>query len=210
MNDVIIGLLLLVSMVSALVGLIMLIFFQGRRKRGGLIFSGSFCAFVAVAVFGMSHDNSAAIEAGFESYSDYSQAQRAGITDPEVWRVERERLAEIERETQQQREAERLAQAEAERAAEEAEEADNRRRGFHCLSSWDGSHRSFRNEVRDLMRDPDSFEHIDTRVTPVDENGMHQVVMRYRARNGFGGMNIGTAVGTYSNSSCSHLVLSVE
>lgn len=34
------------------------------------------------------------------------------------------------------------------------------------------------------MRDPDSFEHIETRITPVTEGGTHQLVMKYRAKMG--------------------------
>lgn len=87
--------------------------------------------------------------------------------------------------------------------------AEDRRKGFHCLSAWDGSHRDFKKQVKEVMRDPDSFEHISTRVTP-EKNGEHTIIMEYRARNGFGGMNIGTALGTYSNATCKSVVLSVE
>jgi hypothetical protein len=40
--------------------------------------------------------------------------------------------------------------------------------------------------VKDRLRDPSSFEHIDTVISPVDD-GDHKVVMTYRANNGFGG-----------------------
>ena len=91
-----------------------------------------------------------------------------------------------------------------------AELAEEKRKGFHCLSAWDGSHRDFMNEVKRRMRDPDSFEHISTRVTPRSDAGTHTVLMEYRARNGFGGMNVGTAMGTYKNSTCEHTVITLQ
>lgn len=95
----------------------------------------------------------------------------------------------------------------AERAAEDtaanAEEADKKRRGFHCLSAWDGSHRELSDAVKRNLRDPRSYEHIETRITPADENGNHVLMMQYRARNGFGGMNVGEVAATVKNSDCS-------
>jgi len=145
------------------------------------------------------------------------------LTDEEKAAREAERI-----ETQIQKNAENV-EREAKRAAERAEadankeakrlkeledellaEAEENRKGFHCLSGWDGSHANFKREVESMMRDPDSFEHISTRVTPVSAGGMHTVLMEYRARNGFGGMNVGTASGTFRNSDCSHTVISVE
>lgn len=95
-------------------------------------------------------------------------------------------------------------------AGELAAEAENHRLGFHCLSSWDGSITAFRDAVRDTMRDPDSFEHIETRITPVNETGHHIVFMDYRARNGFGGMNVGRAAATVRGSDCSFEIVAVE
>lgn len=79
--------------------------------------------------------------------------------------------------------------------------AEDIRNGFHCLSNWDGSHREFANNLKSQLRDPSSFEHIETRVTP-EKDGEHTIIMKYRAKNGFGGMNVGTAIGTFSNFSC--------
>lgn len=92
--------------------------------------------------------------------------------------------------------------------AEELEEQaaiaeENRYKGFHCLSAWDGSNRSLVNQVTSGLRDPDSFEHIETRITPVNAQTLkHGVSMTFRARNGFGGMNIGRAVGQVDPESC--------
>lgn len=87
--------------------------------------------------------------------------------------------------------------------------AEDRRKGFHCLSAWDGSHPEFKRKVKDMLRDPGSFEHIATYVSPVKE-GRHGIRMEYRAKNGFGGMNIGQALGSYSNSTCAPVVLTAE
>lgn len=83
-----------------------------------------------------------------------------------------------------------------------AEKAEDRRKGFHCLSGWDGSHREVVRRVKSRLRDPDSFEHIETRITP-NKNGEHTVIMQYRAKNGFGGMTVGSALATIANSDCS-------
>ncbi|WP_338608073.1 hypothetical protein V6617_16830 [Pelagibacterium nitratireducens] len=82
-----------------------------------------------------------------------------------------------------------------------AEQAEDERKGFHCLSSWDGSNRALVDTVKNSMREPGSFEHIETRITPVN-NGQHTIIMEYRGRNGFGGMSVETATGTLSNNGC--------
>jgi hypothetical protein len=82
-----------------------------------------------------------------------------------------------------------------------AETAADRQAGFHCLSGWDGSHREFVEKVKARLRDPGSFEHVETRVTP-NNGGQHAVIMEYRARNGFGGMNVGKAMGTFDHETC--------
>lgn len=96
-----------------------------------------------------------------------------------------------------------------EAAAKAAEKAEDRRKGFHCLSGWDGSHSGVKSYVEKRLRDPDSFEHIETRITPV-KDGIHTLVMQYRARNGFGGMTVGNAVATVRNSDCQATILSTD
>ena len=91
-----------------------------------------------------------------------------------------------------------------------AETAEDKRKGFHCLSDWDGSHRGFASQVKRMMRDPDSFEIVETRVTPISADGTHTIFMQYRAKNGFGGMNVSNALGTFRNSDCVSTVLSFE
>jgi len=75
--------------------------------------------------------------------------------------------------------------------------------GFHCLSKWDGSHDEVVRLVKQNLRDPSSFELIQTRVTPVNSDRRHGLRMEYRARNGFGGMTVETATATYRNDNCS-------
>jgi len=87
-------------------------------------------------------------------------------------------------------------------AADASSSAEDHRKGFHCLSAWDGSDPQLVDAVKGQMREPSSFEHVETRITPVDSKGHHTVFMTFRGRNGFGGMNVETAVGTISNSTC--------
>lgn len=81
------------------------------------------------------------------------------------------------------------------------ERAEERRKGFHCLSKWDGSHRLFVQLVKRRMNDPDSFDHVETRVTPVQsDTGRHAIMMVFRGRNAFGGVVKNTAIGSYAPS----------
>ncbi|RBO54038.1 hypothetical protein DSD19_06130 [Rhodovulum sp. BSW8] len=229
----------LVAFVAMLIGLAMLLFRPGRRKRGLTIFLGAPLVWAGLIVAMMSWD---ARQKGFEGIGDKGAAGLAGIEDPAEWaeiraarraeeaaekaarqeaeaaeKAERERTAAEARaaaaaEKAARRQAEAAKKAEQERIAADAKaaaEAEDRRKGFHCLSGWDGSHPAFKRIVKNSMRDPDSFEHVDTLVGPVT-NGWHAIRMVYRARNGFGGMNVGEAIGRYRNDDCSVEVLSLE
>lgn len=99
---------------------------------------------------------------------------------------------------------------EAEAQANAAEAAENRRKGFHCLSSWDGSHPEVKRKVQALLHDADSFEHVETRITPVNENGSHTLIMDYRAKNGFGAMRLSSAMATVRQSNCSATLISAN
>ena len=90
-------------------------------------------------------------------------------------------------------------------AKTESEEAEEKIKGFHCLSSWDGSHTGLVSSVKNQLRNPSSFEHVSTRIGRVNDEGKHFVRMTYRAQNGFGGTNVESASGVISNSSCSLL-----
>ena len=88
----------------------------------------------------------------------------------------------------------------------EAEQAEERRQGFHCLSAWDGNHDGLEMLVKDNLNDPNSMETYETRITPVvtDSNGQrgHAVVMEFGARNAFGGMVRNTARGWIDHDTC--------
>lgn len=93
--------------------------------------------------------------------------------------------------------------------ADAAATAEDRRKGFHCLSGWDGSHREVVDQVKEQLRDPSSFEHDGTRITPV-KNRKHTLIMNYRARNGFGGMNVATAMASVDNATCDATLVANE
>lgn len=95
-------------------------------------------------------------------------------------------------------------------AVRDAEHAENKRLGHHCLSMWDGSARQVIAQVKPSLRDPSSFEHIDTGISPVDDNGKHRLTMTYRARNGFGGISTGLVTATVDNSTCRTIIESAD
>jgi hypothetical protein len=65
--------------------------------------------------------------------------------------------------------------------------------GVHCLSGWDGSYRPLVQIIKKNLKDPDSFKHRETRITP-SENGVHIVAMTYGAKNSFGGYVVENAI----------------
>lgn len=89
---------------------------------------------------------------------------------------------------------------ESEPATDEAKPAS----GEHCLSGWDGSNRDLVRQVKAGMREPDSFEHVETRIFGND-NGEHGLWMTFRARNGFGGMNVEKVYARIDHESCKAL-----
>ena len=99
------------------------------------------------------------------------------------------------------------AESQVETQTKAAQQAENTRKGFHCLSGWDGSHRGVEKYVKANLRDPDSYGHIETRITPVNNKGEHLLVMKYRAKNGFGGMNVESIVATVKNESCKATIM---
>jgi hypothetical protein len=58
------------------------------------------------------------------------------------------------------------------------------------FSSWDGSHRTLTKVIKDRMKDPDSYEHIETRYR--DDGNSIIVITRYRGANSFGGKVVNT------------------
>lgn len=92
----------------------------------------------------------------------------------------------------------------------DAQEREERRKGFHCLSSWDGSLSALKTDIKNRLRDPKSFDHVETKITPVNSYGEHVLVMTYRAKNGFGGVNVEQASALVKNSDCSYTIISAD
>lgn len=77
-----------------------------------------------------------------------------------------------------------------ERAKREKVEAARKERIEKNFSGWDGSHHYLKHLVKEALRDPNSFEHIETGYE--DKGSYLLVTMTYRGRNGFGGMVVET------------------
>jgi hypothetical protein len=88
-----------------------------------------------------------------------------------------------------------------------AEKARYQKSGERCLSGWDGSHSGLVDLFKKSLRDPGSFAHDQTIMSPRDAMGKHNLIMKYRAENGFGGMNVGYVKATVDNASCSFKIL---
>lgn len=73
---------------------------------------------------------------------------------------------------------------------------------FKCLNEWNGSMFDFEWELKQSLRDPDSFELINSYASPVKADGLQRIRFEYRARNGFGGMNVEMASAVISNADC--------
>lgn len=101
---------------------------------------------------------------------------------------EREKII---KEIKEKRERERIAR-ELENARKEKEEFNkNRKENIEKqFSPWDGSHPKLSRMIKENCRNPDSYEHIETRFR--DDGSYIFVITKYRAENGFGGMSIGT------------------
>lgn len=90
----------------------------------------------------------------------------------------------------------------------EEERGEDRRQGFHCTIG--GFNSDFIAVVKRGLRDPNSFEHDETRVGPVQADSTHVIAMYFRARNGFGGMNRQVAIGSMSNATCKVTITMLE
>lgn len=196
----------LVCLILMARGIFLAAFRKGRRKAGLLWTVLSPVAAIGLLLLGSEID---ARREGWPSFTVKVTAEKAGITDPAAWAefaaMDEARKAEAKA-ALARTEARAKQEADAKAAAEQA---DFRRKGFHCLSAWSGHSDSFVDAVKAQMRDPDSFEPIETRIGAVD-GGKHPVVMKYRARNGFGGMNVAEAAGVIDTETCIATVLLVE
>jgi len=61
------------------------------------------------------------------------------------------------------------------------------------LSAWDGSNTYLVKLVKENLNDPKSFEHVKTTFS---DNGTDSITIKmvYRAKNGFGGLVLGTVI----------------
>ncbi len=78
--------------------------------------------------------------------------------------------------------------------------------GQLCIDG-SGENASTVERLKETLREPDSFAHISTLIGPVNSDGTHNLVMRYRAKNGFGGMSFGTTRAVISNLDCSATII---
>lgn len=142
------------------------------------------------------------------AYQNSPEGKAAAAEQARAAELERQADAVEEKREALEEEGRRRTEAAKERrqALEEKAAAEKERRsGRHCISKWDGTHRAMAEGVTERLRNPSSFEHIDTVITPLDKKGHHDILMRYRAENGFGGMNVEMAIGVVNGADC-HLI----
>lgn len=93
----------------------------------------------------------------------------------------------------------------------DAEEAEDRRKGFHCLDPWDGNYDQLEKLIRAELHDPGSMETHVTRITPVNEEyGQHVVSLDFSASNLLGGMARHEALGLADPDTCAATLLWIE
>ncbi len=98
----------------------------------------------------------------------------------------------------------------AARATEEAEDAEYRLKGFHCLDEWDGHHRGLERLVKDQLHDPGSMEIYRTRIGRLNEiDQRHVVFMEFGATNAFGGMVRNTAHALVDHNTCEATLVNI-
>ena len=99
------------------------------------------------------------------------------------------------------------------RAAEYREEverieAERRATGQHCLNGWGYSHPDVVATVQKHLTDPNSFQHIETRITEVRPDQTYTLRMQFTAGDGGGGTLTAYATAEVSNETCQ--VASIE
>ncbi len=83
---------------------------------------------------------------------------------------------------------------------------EDRQRGWHCLSRWDGQHDGLIERVKHQMHDPGSFEEESTITYRNGEfggiEGTHLIVMSFRGKNAFGATVLNNADGLIDHETC--------
>ncbi|MBB4866833.1 tetratricopeptide (TPR) repeat protein [Pseudomonas nitritireducens] len=85
--------------------------------------------------------------------------------------------------------------AAAKRRIEETKQAERTKKIEAQFSGWDGSHRGLERVAKSMMKNPDSFEHVETRYS--DKGKYIRVGMTYRGTNSFGAVVPGTIVADF-------------
>lgn len=70
-----------------------------------------------------------------------------------------------------------------------------------CMSPYDGSIYDLEYAVKKMLRDPDSFEHIETGGSL--EGSTPRARMKFRSKNGFGGYEVAYAIADVDLNDCS-------
>jgi len=83
-------------------------------------------------------------------------------------------------------------------------------RSGECRSVFTGAHQGVVAEVKSMLNDPDSFQHVSTDVTPPDSLGVRFITMTYRARNGFGAIITRSVNATTTGDSCRAQIISMQ
>lgn len=98
--------------------------------------------------------------------------------------------AKIIKEVAERKEQEKIERELAAEIKKQEEFNKNRKENIEKqFSAWDGSHPKLSRMIEESCRNPDSYEHIETRFR--DDGNSIFVITKYRAENGFGGMTIG-------------------
>ena len=88
-------------------------------------------------------------------------------------------------------------------------EIEEQRKGFHCLSKWDGNHDGMERLIRAELNDPGSMETHSTKIAPV-QDGIHAVVVDFSAKNAYGGMVRQEAQGFVDHDTCEATLWAIE
>ena len=96
----------------------------------------------------------------------------------------------------------RLVKEEAEKVAQLEKEKAEKKKGYHCLSLYDNSHYKLKSLTKKALKDPSSFKHIETRITPVSPKKRHTIFMKYTATNSFGGRVPGSVSAVIDHETC--------
>lgn len=73
---------------------------------------------------------------------------------------------------------------------------------LECGHGWAGQNWAFERAVKENLKDPGSYEHIESKFGVPDAEGNQIATLKYRARNGFGGMEIANAEGVLNVNDC--------